>query len=580
MAKYQYRITGKTQWSSTPGTALFAITNKVGSGKKITVQSIEISNATRLGYMNAIDTQSAVPTRYILMKTDYASGGELLNSKAAKFDTNFPDVSAVGNAPVEIRTGAAWNATLLQWGNTTYTDATVAVGDVTFTPGSAPSPAWIANEHRDAGRYFIGTSGNVGTYLITANTTTALTLDPPLQNAVSTSGYIAEFKGRSNSVVKSFNTSSSTPQVINRVLGQLDNAGRGFGTIYGDVKGVSGGITPFIVNAGETYSLVTPFANSSNPGYISCIFSVINGANRYNYSVDFHTALVGDRESIISFYNPVDSNNVLKIIQIEYTETGGHDTPYFQVVPISGVEATSYSDQTKKVEVIKYDTSYPDISSSVSEIFTNVPLYPYGVPFVYIAESSTGSPKGLNYLATKDFIGPVYATLFPEAAAYKTAGSSTALSPGSLHVGIDTSVVRGRTPLTFREGEGIAIVSGAETAAGTINVGVAHSSWGTYDFGITFSIENATTPYLVLTGLPDNTEVRVLEAGTQNEYAGSENITGGTFIWAYDYNPGMAVDIAIINLAYQFQRLNNVSLTQNGISIPIQLISDRNYINP
>jgi hypothetical protein len=269
----------------------------------------------------------------------------------------------------------------------------------------------------------------------------------------------------------------------------------------------------------------------------------------------------------------------VRLSSITLSEVGSHDTPYFQIVPISGVEASAYDDSNKQVPVVKWDTTSPDFTSSWGNVFTTVPVYPFNVPFAYFAEGSAGIPKGFNYLGTKDFVGPLYFSYFPETAAYKTTGSSTALTPGTLgtHVGMDTSVMR-RTPITVREGEGFAIVSGAESATGTLNVGVAHSGWGMYDFGITFTVENATAPELELTGLQNNTEVRVFSAGTTTELAGQENVTTGTFTWAYEYAPNTYVDIVIHNLQYEYIRLTSVLLTSAGVSIPIQQRYDRNFI--
>lgn len=578
MAKYQYRITGEATGSSTSGTALFAFINKLNSGRKITVQSIELSNYTLMGKMATLDTQNACPTYYGVMKCTAIDGGLDITTRCAKLDSNFPEVGSIGSAPIVVKTNAQWAADLLQWGTTSYTDATVAVGDTVFTPGTTPSPAWIANEHRD--RYFvIASGGNAGTYLITANAATTLTLDPPLVAIGSTTGYIAEYPGYVRGILKSITSALTNFNFINCIRGiELES----LGSIFNKRRN-SADIQPLVINADEKYALVLPrLPNNNNAGYISCTFQVINGANTYTYVVDIFAAIQGEKLSLLSFENPSGSGNTIKIVNITFTEVGSHDTPYFQAVPISGIEATSYNDPEKKVSVVKSDTAFPDLASSIAEIFTNVPLYPYNVPFSYFSEGSPGVPKGFNYLATKDFIGPVYCTLFPENNAYKLPLSSTNLVPGTFgtHVGMDTSVMRNRVPIVVREGEGFAIVSGAETAAGAVVTGVPHASIGRYEIGITFTVENATTPSLVLTGLQNNSEVRVYDHTTLAALAGIENTSGGTFSWEYDYTPGQTVDIVIHHLNYQYIRLTNIALSSTGLSIPIQQQIDRNYANP
>jgi len=63
----------------------------------------------------------------------------------------------------------------------------------------------------------------------------------------------------------------------------------------------------------------------------------------------------------------------------------------------------------------------------------------------------------------------------------------------------------GSAPIILREGEGFAIVSGAETATGT-SVGI--SSWQQFDFGITIAVETTFVPTItVATQLIDGTAV-------------------------------------------------------------------------
>jgi hypothetical protein len=109
---------------------------------------------------------------------------------------------------------------------------------------------------------------------------------------------------------------------------------------------------------------------------------------------------------------------------------------------------------------------------------------------------------------------------------------------------------------------------------------VGTSGWSLLAFELVFDVVPETSPFLTLTGLQNGTEIRILSAGTETELAGVENVTGGSFSWGYEYNPGDQVDIVIHHTDYEYIRLTNVALTPLGLSIPINQRFDRNYSNP
>jgi len=82
---------------------------------------------------------------------------------------------------------------------------------------------------------------------------------------------------------------------------------------------------------------------------------------------------------------------------------------------------------------------------------------------------------------------------------------------------------------------------------------------------------------VTLTGLVNPSEVRIFNAGTTTEIAGQENVTSGSFV--FSIGAGVAVDISILALAYQIQRIKNYSTTSDA-TLPIQQIIDRQYLNP
>ena len=84
---------------------------------------------------------------------------------------------------------------------------------------------------------------------------------------------------------------------------------------------------------------------------------------------------------------------------------------------------------------------------------------------------------------------------------------------------------------------------------------------------------------LTLTGLKNPSEVRVYDAGTTTEIAGQETITSGTFNTTIDGGAYPAVDISVLALNYQNIRYLNQTLG-SGLTIPVNQVIDRQYLNP
>lgn len=82
---------------------------------------------------------------------------------------------------------------------------------------------------------------------------------------------------------------------------------------------------------------------------------------------------------------------------------------------------------------------------------------------------------------------------------------------------------------------------------------------------------------ITLTGLVNPSEVRIFNAGTTTQIAGQENVTTGTFF--FSVGAGVQVDISILALNYQIQRIKAYSTTSDT-TLPIQQIIDRQYLNP
>jgi len=92
---------------------------------------------------------------------------------------------------------------------------------------------------------------------------------------------------------------------------------------------------------------------------------------------------------------------------------------------------------------------------------------------------------------------------------------------------------------------------------------------------------------VTLTGMKDNTEVRVCAAGDPNtELAGIENATAGTTdnrSFAFSLAAGTSVDIIIFNINWILppnNRIDGFTMPGADASIPISQIRDRNFENP
>ena len=118
---------------------------------------------------------------------------------------------------------------------------------------------------------------------------------------------------------------------------------------------------------------------------------------------------------------------------------------------------------------------------------------------------------------------------------------------------------------------------------GSVTVNVSDTT-GTVSYktaGTTVTIVNSVN--VTLTGLKDNTEVRVMEAGSNTvELAGIENATTGTTnnrSFTFSLSASTSVDIYIVNTIYENIELEGYVVPGTATSLPIQQRFDRNYLN-
>jgi len=94
--------------------------------------------------------------------------------------------------------------------------------------------------------------------------------------------------------------------------------------------------------------------------------------------------------------------------------------------------------------------------------------------------------------------------------------------------------------------------------------------------GATINLVSSVT--VTLTGLVDNTEVRVYKTSDDSVVDGIENTSGGT--WAFSAASGLGVYIRIFHVSYYPADIIGYTMPGTNTSIPVSQVFDRNYDNP
>ena len=126
-----------------------------------------------------------------------------------------------------------------------------------------------------------------------------------------------------------------------------------------------------------------------------------------------------------------------------------------------------------------------------------------------------------------------------------------------------------------------AVYVNISTGTVTLNVTSGGSTPSIRTAGATVVVNNNIA--VTLTGMKDNTEVRVYSAGTTTELDGIENATSGTTdnrSFTFSLAGGTNVDIRVFAIGYLPADLLNYTIPTSDTSVPIQQITDRWYTNP
>lgn len=388
-------------------------------------------------------------------------------------------------------------------------------------------------------------------------------------------------------VVTTCSVASTTPtQILRRVaiskqmhlvntawVSMNSNIGLGYNSIFTRQKGKTPtGNTPIEINPGESLGFGVTTLTSAIPLKFYASLRV----DGHCYAVSENCAIKSSGEMMFAIENPGGSGKVVELLEFSVEEMGNYDSPYFQIVPVGQLNATGTADPSRVVTPMKMDTNYP---SAPFYVYQDIPILPQGVPQVYLSEASTGSPKGFNYLQTKDFIGPVFRTIFGEnegTTTHGAPGTGTMDSLGHYSSQKLSDVFARHANIILNEGEGIALVSGAETAVLTSSA-VAISGWATWNIGVTISAESKYSPTVTFAGLQPGTEVRIYDT-LGSELAGTES-SGTSFQYSYSYDADTTSTVVMHSLGYLPIRLENFVLGRESQTVPVQQQVDRQYQN-
>lgn len=344
----------------------------------------------------------------------------------------------------------------------------------------------------------------------------------------------------------------------------------GGGTYFG--PGTAASQEPLRINSGEAIALVMDSGRLRQSNAVRRVNITLDIAGKtVNYEF---TALPIPGQALFSVES---SGPVVKLIAFSAVDVGSLDTPTLRFVPVGALFPMDIADSALKAaqcSSVKMNTASPAFPGLM---YNDIPIIPTGSPISALAEATAGSPKGLNYTQTRDFLGPLFRTALPEYNQMVGVGGASD-SMGYTKQAVDMLCTRSAaSPLesiTLNPGEGLAIMSCAETA---VAVATSWSGWPSLEFAAQVDSDPATAPSLTLTGLVDGTEVRVMTAGTQTLMGGVESSSGGSFTLAYDPDTVTSVDINVVSESYENIWYSALALGLAGSTIPVQQRTDRNY---
>jgi hypothetical protein len=238
-------------------------------------------------------------------------------------------------------------------------------------------------------------------------------------------------------------------------------------------------------------------------------------------------------------------------------DVGTTDTPTLRVVPVGSLYAGDIDDAGRqRVNVVKMNSTYPDLANTACRLYTDIPIMPQGVPEVAIAPASAGTPQGMNYLHTRDFWGPMYRNMLVECSHMKGGALPDTLGCSYGHKRSD--LLGRRAGLTINGGEGIAIVNSAETAVG---VQAAWGGWPSLSFAAQLDVEDSTV--VSVTNLATGSRVKVTKV-SDGTVLYNDVESAGSISFTTDYFGAIAVEARDATSAPYYQPWTSQGVTVAG----------------
>jgi hypothetical protein len=245
---------------------------------------------------------------------------------------------------------------------------------------------------------------------------------------------------------------------------------------------------PITVREGETFIVYPTLPNVIVPVRVDLTFT-LDYIPEATYTTSFNAMVGGDRICPIALVNESGSGRTVKIRSLIISEIGTMDTPFFKIVPLGGIALNSLYDVNRKVsKFVKYDSANPDVSPDDVEVYADVPVFPIPpISPVYAAEGGVGAPKGVNYLHTRDFLGPDYGAFFPEirTGAVGRSRDDLGFTIRKRFCNIKGHRFGNRSPIVVRRGEMVGVVSVMET----LSTWGGCAGWQYIEFGVDFALE-------------------------------------------------------------------------------------------
>lgn len=209
----------------------------------------------------------------------------------------------------------------------------------------------------------------------------------------------------------------------------------------------------------------------------------------------------------------------------------------------------------------------------------------YGSSFIGCGQVDPGKTKFKNNSIAGSTDGATGAMLL-DADGTTNISDISFTSPGTGHaIYITATGTYDFTNFTYSgygaDGTTDAVVYNNSGGAVTINVSGGDSPTVRNGTGASTTVNNTVT--VTLTGMKDNTEVRVYEQGTTTEIAGIEDATDGAVddrYWAFSTGGGAVVDIRIFNVNWVSTSILNYTVPSSNTSLPVTQVVDRVYDNP